>query len=371
MTKHNAANERIKRAHFTYLREARRRNDASVDGVAKALARFEASTGYRDFGKFHREQAVAFKRKLDQQTGERSGERLSRATVNSTLSALRTFFIWLADQPGYKRKINYSDADYFNLSEKDVRIARAVRDKPFPSVEQVNHVLACAPITTDIEMRDRALIALALLTGARDGALASLKLKHIDLAQSRLDQDAREVKTKFSKTFSTTFFPVGGEALPIFTAWVEHLRQGLLWADGDPLFPATRMGVGADGGFVAVGLKREHWSTAEPIRRIFREGFARAGLPYFNPHSIRDTLVQFGEQVCQTPEQFKAWSQNLGHEKVLTTFTSYGAVAPHRQAALIRGLGAKTTADESGGSMEARMARMEAMIGSNAVGALR
>ena len=54
MIKHNAANERIKRAYFIYLREARRRNDASVDGVAKALARFEASTGHRDFGKFHR-----------------------------------------------------------------------------------------------------------------------------------------------------------------------------------------------------------------------------------------------------------------------------------------------------------------------------
>jgi hypothetical protein len=28
---------------------------------------------------------------------------------------------------------------------------------------------------------------------------------------------------------------------------------------------------------------------------------------------------------------FKAWSQNLGHAHVLTTFTSYGAVAQHRQ----------------------------------------
>ena len=41
MTKHNPANERIKRAYFTYLREAKRRNEASIDGVAMALARFE------------------------------------------------------------------------------------------------------------------------------------------------------------------------------------------------------------------------------------------------------------------------------------------------------------------------------------------
>ena len=52
----------------------------------------------------------------------------------------------------------------------------------------------------------------------------------------------------------------------------------------------------------------------------------------------RDTLVQLGERRCRTPEQFKAWSQNLGHEKVLTTFCSYGEVTRMRQGELIRGL---------------------------------
>ncbi|MEA2082835.1 MAG: hypothetical protein U9O82_01055 [Thermodesulfobacteriota bacterium] len=47
----------------------------------------------------------------------------------------------------------------------------------------------------------------------------------------------------------------------------------------------------------------------------------------------------FGEQVfCKTPEHFKAWSQNLGHEKVLTTFLSYGEVACQRQGEIIRDL---------------------------------
>jgi len=57
-----------------------------------------------------------------------------------------------------------------------------------------------------------------------------------------------------------------------------------------------------------------------------------------NPHSFRNTLVRLGEEVCKTPEQFKAWSQNLGHEKVLTTFLSYGGVACQRQGEIIRDL---------------------------------
>ena len=59
MAKHNAANTRIKREYFQYLKEAMRRDEASIDAVAKALSRFEEANGHKDFGRFHREQAVA------------------------------------------------------------------------------------------------------------------------------------------------------------------------------------------------------------------------------------------------------------------------------------------------------------------------
>lgn len=67
MPKHNAANARIKREYFQYLKEAGRRSEASIDAVAKALDRFEQANGHKDFRKFHRQQAVAFKRKLDEE----------------------------------------------------------------------------------------------------------------------------------------------------------------------------------------------------------------------------------------------------------------------------------------------------------------
>ncbi|OYY74191.1 MAG: recombinase XerC [Sphingomonas sp. 28-62-20] len=342
MAKHNAANARIKREYFTYLKEAQRRDGGSIDAVAKALARFEEANGRKDFKTFHRAQAVAFKHKLDKQLAVRTGKPLSRATVNSTLSALRAFFVWLARQPGYKSRLSYADADYFNLGEKDVRIAKAARHKPFPTLEQVHRVIDTMPTGNAIELRNRALVAFALLTGARDGALASFRLKHVDLVQDRVDQDARDVRTKARKTFDTWFFPVGGEALPIVKDWCHYLRTTLLWGDDDPLFPPTKIGLGVNGGFVPTGLRRDEcWRGAGPIRDIFRKAFTAADLPYFNPHSFRDTLVQLGEQVCTTPEQFKAWSQNLGHDRVMTTLTSYGTVSPHRQAELIKGMGAR------------------------------
>ena len=68
------------------------------------------------------------------------------------------------------------------------------------------------------------------------------------------------------------------------------------------------------------------------------QAFAQAGLPYFNPHSFRNTLVRLGQDICKSPKQFKAWSQNLGHERVLTTFLSYGEVPCERQGEIIRAL---------------------------------
>lgn len=335
---HNAENERTKRGHFIYLKEAKRYSEASLDLVAKALHRFESYTQFKDFKLFRIEQAVAFKRFLAEQTNIRTGERLSKATLHTTLNALRNFFHWLAGQPGYRSRFGYADADYFNLSEKDTRIAKAHREQRVPTIEQIRHVLQTMPVASEIDLRNQALIALTLLTGARDSAIASMKLKHLDLPGGSVFQDAREVRTKFSKTFTTYFFPVGKDVRAIVAGWAEYLRREKLWSLDDPLFPATRVAVGTNRQFEVTGLDRRHWTNATPIRKIFKEAFVRAGLPYFNPHSFRKTLAQLGEQACRTPEEFKAWSQNLGHEQVLTTFSSYGEVATTRQAEIIRKL---------------------------------
>jgi integrase len=339
MRTHNPQNERIKRAYFTYLAEAKGFSEPTLDGIAKAMNRFETYTKFRDFKAFHIEQAKGFKASLAEQMSLRTKDRLSKATLYATLSALKRFFIWLAGQPGYKSRISYSDAEYFNLSAKDTRVAKAHLDERVPTLEQIRHVIRTMPAGTEIERRDRTLIAFTILTGARDGATASLKLKHIDIDQGRVDQDARQVNTKFSKSFATWFFPVGEDIHRVVVDWVNYLRQEKLWGLDDPLFPATKIVLGAGRHFEASGLDRKHWSGAGPIRKIFKHAFAAGGLPYFNPHSFRKTLALLGGQVCKSPEEYKAWSQNLGHENVLTTFSSYGDVGRHRQAEIIRSLG--------------------------------
>ena len=131
---HNPENERIKRAYFFYLKEARRLGEHSVDCAAAALAKFEDYTKFRDFKRFHIQQAIGFKRMLSDQISPRTGERLSRGTVFSALNALRGFFLWLATQPGYRSHLTPADAKYFSLSDKKARIAKAALDRPVPTI---------------------------------------------------------------------------------------------------------------------------------------------------------------------------------------------------------------------------------------------
>jgi integrase len=338
---HNPENERTKRAYFTFLKEAKGLSETSVDAAATAIARFEAYTRWKSFSTFHFEQATAFKRHLAAQVGQRSGEPLSKATLRHTLAALKAFLEWLSGRSGFRQRITYSDASYFNLSLKDATVARAIREERIPTLEQIQRVLDSMSQETEVDRRNRAMVALAALTAARADALASMRLRHIDLKTGCISQDARQVRTKYSKTFPTFFVPIGGNALAVVEDWVSYLHRERLWAPDDPLFPATQVALDSNRQFAAVGIDRKGWRNAVTVRKIFRDAFRAAGLPYSNPHTFRKTLARFGQQTCRTPEEFKAFSQNIGHEDVLTTFTSYGEVPLDQQAAIIRSLSSR------------------------------
>ncbi|MDP3566412.1 tyrosine-type recombinase/integrase [Sediminibacterium sp.] len=337
MKRYDPENERVKRDYAFFLEAANGKQNASIDAALRAIERFEVSTGRKAFRKFHIEQARSFRARLLEEKGT-SGKPLSAATMTTTLKHLRNFFLWLSREPGFRAALNANDANYFTPSDQDLRVATARRDKRVASLEEICQVLAAMFAKSPIEKRDRALVAFTILSGARDSAIASLRLKHVDLKTQTVFQDGREVKTKRRKTFTSTFFPVGPEPLEIVRDYIAMLTGELGFGPEDALFPATLIGRGDDRGFTPIGLSREHWRTAAPIRRIFRDAFAAAGLLYAKPHSFRDTLAQLGERLCRTPEEWKAWSQNLGHESEATTFVGYGHVPAHRQSEILRAL---------------------------------
>ena len=117
-----------------------------------------------------------------------------------------------------------------------------------------------------------------------------MRLKHIDLFNSKVFQDARDVNTKFSKTIDTTFYPVDPAYLECFTAWVDYLRTVKLFGQQDALFPKPEMGSAKGGGFKKMGLSRDHYSNRGKLNQIIRNAFASVQLPEYNPRRKHSAL---------------------------------------------------------------------------------
>lgn len=334
--KPNPGNERLKHRYFEWLRNAKQMAEHSVEQIAMALDRFEEFSNRRDFRNLRVEQAEPFKRYLGKLDGKRSGERFSKATITSTLYAVRDFVRWLADQKGFRARLVRTDADYFNPSRHDEAIARRSKPMKVPTIEQMDTLVTSMPPDTPVERRNRAIVALITLTGARDDAVASLRMADLDLDDRQLFQDSHHVRTKFRKAFPTWFFPVGEHYVEIVAAWKAELLTDGGFGPSAPLFPKTDVSFGPDGSILPARVGTECWANADPVRKLFKEASARAGLPDFKPHSVRHMLAQIGEARAMSAEQMKAWSQNLGHENMLTTFTSYGTIPAHRQRDIVR-----------------------------------
>jgi len=334
----NPKNDRAKRDFLVYLKNARQRSPATVEQARHAIDRLEAYTSFKNFGTFSKEQALGFKRALLAAKAHRSGKPISIATAHSILQAIKEFLAWLQSQPGYRRHIDPWDIAYLNLTTKEERIAHVSSPKTYPSLEQYRAALFAMPEEGELDRRDRAVMAMLLLTGMRDAALVGLKLRHVSIERRHVFQDPRVVNTKFSKPIETFFFPVGDDVVAIVVDWVAFLAGEKLFGPDDPVFPKTRVAPDADGSFAACGLSRENWADAGPVRAIFKAAFARIDLSYSRPHTVRDTLTQLAYKLGLSAEGFKAWSQNLGHASVLTTLQGYGHVVAERQGEILAGL---------------------------------
>lgn len=338
MRKFDPENERLKLEYQDHLRHAEGLDHKTIDKAMAAIRQFEESTGCASFKRFRKDQAIAFKDWLDTARNQRTGKPLSKATIASTLRAVREFFRWAAGQRGYKATIGRGDWAYLKQPLKDARAARASTPRKVPGVEQVWLAFEAMPGATSLQKRDKALLAFLMLTGARIGAVASLRLKHVDMEQRHVFQDAREVNTKNAKTMNTTFFPMGEAYVEALADHIRHLKADLMFGPEDAVFPKSEIRRGLNG-FEVKGLSRDPFASTGPLNEIVKDAFAAVQLPRYTPHSFRHMLALHGDKICQTREQFKGWSQNLGHESVAITVSAYMPVTAEMQRAIILGLG--------------------------------
>jgi len=322
-----------------YLEHAKGYSPKTIDSYLRAVVGFDAFQRGRRFGDITADHIVAFRKDVLEKESAATGKVLSASTIVHMLGALEVFFRWLADTEF--PKFDRAAIDYFTPPKRTELNARTRPRRRPPTSEEIGQVVATVPVDTIIGLRNAAVIALIFLTGIRDGALITLKIKHVRPEQRQINQDSNEVQTKFGKNQVTTWFPVGEQYEGILLRWLDA-RKSAGATDEDPLFPRAPSAIASKASDTDGNLP---WASTNPIRQIFKAACKAAGVTYFNPHLVRNTLTQLRRKMCRTDEEKKAWSQNLGHKHERTTEESYGHVESERQHELLVALGSPGVAD--------------------------
>ena len=313
------ANDRLIQEWQIY---AKRHDEKTIDAHLRAIRRFEASMKGGRFDRITPYACNAFREellKLGRLNKDAGG--LSRSTIQHIASHLGAFVSWLVEQDGYRR-LKPTLHSYFDLPRGKVSRSLAEEARPYPTLAQAAKMVDGMPTVTPRQIRDRAMVATAFVCGFRANALASLRIKHVDLTRKCIVHDAREIRAKNGKSYRAHWFPRTEPMQDVLQAWVEELAEAGFGPD-DALFPPDKYLTRTP--HVAPG-QRNHVPTLRSISAVteaFRVASEVVGIA-FTPHSARHTLAALGRHLCRTARARKAWSDNLGHESEITTDRYYG-----------------------------------------------
>lgn len=324
-------NEQMKRKYFKLLTGAKGFIDATIEVIEKALWDYEEFSCDEDYALFNEKKAREFKKWLA--IKKHRNTTMSLSTQYTRLTKLIKFFEWLSQQNGYKSRISTDDISYLQMSKKEAKVATSpkVDSLEYPTLEQVKHLSNKIEPKTEIDLRDKALIAFTLLSGMRDNAIITLPLGCFDSEKLFINQDpSKGVRTKFSKTIPSFIFKFDKDLLNTILYWHSYLIKEKKFNLNDPFFPRTRISQisNTNYAFQADGVEPIYWKSAGSMRHIIKDRCKKANLKYFPPHKFRHATTRLAIDRCKNAEQMKAVSQNLGHESVSTTLLVYGRLAP-------------------------------------------
>lgn len=319
----NIQNIKIKQEYYKWLKEVKGKNPATIDKIECSLSKFEEFLKYEDFTKFNKEKALSYKSWLKKSKYRNKPMQIS--TYCHYLKMLKNFYEWLIMQPGYKSKLSGNDIAYLNTADSESKISQQGRLKKNPSLEYAIKLTASIKGKSEIEMRDRALIAFTVLTGMRDSAMASLPLGCVEIEEQEVYQDPKAgVKTKYSKQIMSKIFSFDKRLLNFVLEWTKYLNSKGFTCN-DPLFPrAKTASKGKDLSFQKSDeVEPIYWQGAGRIRYIFKNRAKAANMEYYNPHLFRRLTAHLAIEKCRNGEEMAAVSQHFGHEHVATTIGSY------------------------------------------------
>lgn len=218
--------------------------------------------------------------------GELYGRGLGKASVARSLSAMRSWFQWMA-------KAGHVSSNPAAL----VATPKLPRHLPrVPSIEQMNHLVENAETDAAWPARDRVIFELLYGCGIRNAELVGLNVTDVHWGQELLLVRGKGRKQRY--------VPLGDAAAEAIRAYLPS-RAGKVGAR-----PVEAL-------IVNLQMKGTGRLTTRSVGRIVKQISITKGLPAeIHPHTLRHA---FGTHMLEEGADLRAIQELLGHERLATT----------------------------------------------------
>lgn len=322
------------RVIYKWLSYAGRYDVKTVDRHLAAIRYFEAFLQGKPFHTLTTDDVAKVRDDLKRRAKGGATDHLSSSSIKHTVSHLIAFIDWLVKQDGFKR-LPKDLTGYLKLPKATVAASTAAKSKDFPTLAEAEDLLKQMPSKSLVDQRARAVFAIAFLGALRADTIASLKLKHIDIDNRLILQDARTVRAKAGKNINILWFPIQTTFADIVIEWVRKL-QSFGFTGDDGLFPDLKL------------LKhRPAFGLHKPVpvmttQHVVTQAFAIASRNIdikYTPHAAKHTIAAERDMRPLTQLERKAWSVNMGHENEQITERHYGKLTDDLRFEVLENVG--------------------------------
>lgn len=341
-TRHNQANEIIKYKFFEQLENGKDGKDPkTVDQFVSAIHEFEVATGFKDFKKYTSDWAIQFKNYLNDKINKQTGKTIPKSLYFHYITFVRKFFEWVVDNEKEYAKIGRKEIDFLNVTRNDKNKARATNHQESHDIADILATIRNMPETTEMEMRNKAIISLFLLTTPRISSLQEARLGRIkyfkDYEIWAFVQDPRLQNIKYSKNITAFFIGNSEDIIQNVIKWKNHLSSKG-FKPNDYLFPRIIPSFLPDGKAIVV-LTKEYIKSGTQIRDIIKESFLKNDLPYLKPQSFRHSITRKVRKEEGATDKLIALAENFGQKNGMAVLiTSYGGDALGGRAKIIKSI---------------------------------